>query len=311
MKRIALFLTVAAGLAAVLSICVPAPASAADSLDSRMDRLERDMRQLQQDYYSSAQGGGQRAQGGSSEPSAGADGALSDRMNSLEEAVRDLRGQVEQMNYQQRQILQRLDAMQGAAPQGSPPPPPPPGKSGDAGPTGAPQDDQPTNLAANGAVTPPPPPPNAGSLGTLPAGPEDAAAADDTPAPSDEKGQYEAALGKLYSGNRAAGIKELQSFVKHHPKSKQVPAAYYWLGEAQLADKSYRDAGQNFLTVVTKYPKDPMAPKSLVKLGSALIAGGQAKDGCKYLKSVKQVFPRADKSIVEMANRERQIGKCA
>jgi tol-pal system protein YbgF len=305
----------ALGLAAALGLCASARVSAADSLDTRMDHLERDMRQLQQDYYSSAQGvqagGGQQgapASGGGGNEAA----RLSERIDSLEQSVRDLRGQMEQTSYQQHQILQRLDSIDqklGTAPPAPPPPAapaPPSGNSGDAGQTGAPQDN-PATLASSGAVTPPPPP--QGSLGTLPAGPEETA--DAGPTPTDEKGQFDAATALLYQGNRPAGTKALQRFIKQHPKSKLTPQAYYWLGEAQLADKSYRDAGQNFLTVVTKYQKDPVAPKSLVKLGSALIAGGQAKDGCKYLKSVKQVFPKADKSVVEMANRERKLGNCA
>jgi tol-pal system protein YbgF len=295
--------------AALALVIGAAPAQASDA-DARMDRLERDMRQLQQDYYSSAQGGaaGGSAQGGATSQ----EGArLSERIDALEGTMRDLRGQVEQSTYQQRQILQRLDAIDqklGTAPaappaDAAPPPPPGPQHSGDAGPLPG---EAPKPMAA--ADIPPPPPPASGSLGSLPVDPEEPVA---EAAPTDEKGQFQAALGLLYSGNRPSGIKALRDFIKQHPKSKQVPAAYYWLGEAQLADKSYRDAGQAFLTVVTKYQKDPVAPKSLVKLGSALIAGGQAKDGCKYLKSVKQVFPKADKSIVDMANRERKLGNCA
>jgi len=249
-----------------------------------LDRLEQSMSQLQKDFYAAqGQGGGNANQSD-----------FVDRLSALEQALRELRGQVEESNYREKQILDRLNALEqrtgggpppvgAGAPAGAPPaglsPPPPPGQSGDAGPAAAPQDQT--------------------------------AEEDTTPAPTDEKGQFDAAIKTLYQGNREGGIKALHGFIKGHPKSKQVPTAYYWLGEAQLADKAYRESAEAFLTVVTKYPKDPIAPKSLVKLGSALIAGGQAKEGCKQLKSIKDVFPKADKTIVEMANRERKLGNCA
>jgi tol-pal system protein YbgF len=286
MTRVTRFVFLAVASVALAWVALPARA---ESNSDRMDRLEKDMRQLQQDYYAS-QGG----QSGGGQPGAN-QSEFMDRLSALEQSLRDLRGQVEESNYREKQMLDRLNALEqrtgtsGAAPSGTlgAPPAPPPGQSGDAGPSGAP------------------------TLGAAAPSEDRIAAEDTTPPPTDEKGQFDAAIKTLYQGNREGGIKALHAFIKAHPKSKQVPSAYYWLGEAQLADKAYRESAEAFLTVVTKYPKDPIAPKSLVKLGSALIAGGQAKEGCKQLKSIKEIFPKADKTIVEMANRERKLGNCA
>jgi tol-pal system protein YbgF len=278
-----------------LALALTAPARA-DSASDRLDRLERNLRQLQQDYYA-GQGQG-AAQPGAGQSAGGANPSeFIDRLNLVEQTLRELRGQVEESNYRQKQIMERLDAVEqklGVTPASTAP-----GQSGEA------VEGPPRSLSAA------PPPAPSGTLGTLPAEQDVANAAPPAPAPTDEKGQFDAAINTLYQGNREGGIKALQAFVKQHPKSKQVPAAYYWMGEAQLADKAYRESAEAFLTVVTKYPKDSMAPKSLVKLGSALIAGGQAKEGCKQLKSVKEVFPKADKTILEMATRERKLGNCA
>jgi tol-pal system protein YbgF len=296
------------GLALALMLGLTAPARAESNSD-RLDRIERDMRQLQQDYYSGGQGAAAQPQ----QSGGGGQSEFMDRLNVLEQSMRELRGQVEESNYRQKQILERLDGVEQklgvtpATPSGGPvPASPPPGQSGDATPSGKPQ-----TLGSAGL----PPPPSAsrpGTLGTLSSADETPVAdAAPAPAPTDEKGQFDAAIATLYQGNREGGIKALNGFIKQHPKSKQVPSAYYWLGEAQLADKAYRESAQAFLTVVTKYPKDAMAPKSLVKLGSALIAGGQSKEGCKQLKSIKEVFPKADKTVLEMASRERKLANCA
>ena len=292
--------------ALVLMLTIPARA---ESTSDRLERLERDMRQLQQDYYASDAGAprqGAQQQGG------GNQSEFMDRLNMMEQSLRDLRGQVEESNYRQKQLMDRLNMVEqklGIPPLSSPSdapaaaPAPPPGQSGSAAPAGAPQP-----LAS---AAPPRSPGQPGTLGTLNVqDSQDYAEAVPAP-PTDEKGQFDAAIATLYQGNRNGGIKALQAFIKAHPKSKQVPSAYYWLGEAQLADKAYRESAQAFLTVVTKYPKDTIAPKSLVKLGSALIAGGQAKEGCKQLKSIKEVFPKADKTVIEMANRERKLASCA
>lgn len=283
-----------AGLVVIALAWVAGPKAAYAESDQavRLDRLERDLRQLQQDYYSSS------AQRSAPPSTAGAGPASSDRLDTIEQALRDLRGQIEEQGLKQRQILDRLNALEpqpgaASAPSGPAPAaaPPPPGRSGNAAPAA----------------------PEPGTLGTLQATARDDDAVGAVPqkqAPKGEKEHFDAAIGSLYQGDRPGGVKALQSFIKQYPKSKSVPQAHYWLGEAQLADKAYRESAQEFLTVVTKYPKDTIAPKSLVKLGSALIQGGQAKEGCKQLKSIKDVYPKADKTIFEMAVRERKLGNC-
>jgi len=265
-------------LAASLALLAPAPLRAQSGdpmLEGRISNIERQLNQLQS----------QVSQGGSapvdlSRGAGGTDGDLYQRVVTIEQTLRTLTGQVEQMGFQQRDLQARLERLEagGAAASVAP------GTSGPAAP----------EMAAPGSQT----------LGTL------SAPSSNQMAAGDEDSQFAAAVDVLYRGDYAGGTQALQSFVQQHPKSKKTGEAYYWLGESQLAQKSYREAAEAFLQVVQNYPKDAKAPQSLVKLGVTLIAAGEKKEGCNQLKSVKEVFPKVNQSILDMATRERSKAGC-
>jgi tol-pal system protein YbgF len=145
--------------------------------------------------------------------------------------------------------------------------------------------------------------PTPGTLGTLrvPAG---------TAVPGDEKAQLDQAMNVLYRGDYAGGAQALQSFVEQHPQSPYVSEAQYWLGEANYTQKAYREAATAYLEVVQKHPKSDKAPQSMVKLGMSLIAAGQKKDGCATLAQVRDMFPKANASVLNMARMEREKSGC-
>lgn len=274
------------------------------ALVSRIERLERDMQDLQRDYYAST--------GGAAPAGAGPDGGggnIALRLDSLEQSLRSLTGQVEETSFRLRRIEQQLNIQTGQpaaspslAPSGAPSGAPlgtPLGTPSNT-PSGAPA---PLSSAApqgaSGPETASTLPPGTQSLGTLNLGQA-----------SDPNAQFELAMDVLYRGDHAGGAQALKSFIEQNPKSERVGEAYYWLGEAELAQKAYREAAEAFLTTVQKYPKDAKAPQSLVKLGVTLIAAGEKKEGCSQLGSVKQIFPKASQSIFDMARRERQKAAC-
>lgn len=244
-------------------------------LEGRLSNIERQINQLQSQVSQNGSAPVSMPQGGASE------GDTYQRILTIEESLRTLTGQVEQLGYQQRELQARLERLEGGAAGGTPV-----GTSGSAAPT--------PELGAPGTQT-------LGSL-SVPNG--------TAPAAGDEDSQFNAAVDVLYRGDYAGGTQALQSFVEQHPKSKKAGEAYYWLGESQLAQKSYREAAEAFLQVVQNFPKDAKAPQSLVKLGVTLIAAGEKKEGCNQLKSVKEVFPKVNQSILDMASRERTKAGC-
>lgn len=291
---------VAAGvvLSAAVLVAIPAGSVAhaqdTGALQARIERLERELRDLERDYYRGGKPPSSAA-GNSAMGPGGDDSNLSVRMTNLEESLRNITGQLEQLSYRVSQLEAGGKGAAGAPVVGPPAvlgSAPPPANAPPA--SYEPSEQAPPNKGVeqlgsySSASTPPSP--------TAPAG--------------DENAQFAAAVDVLYRGDNEGGAAALQSFVTQHPKSAKAGEAYYWLGEAQLARKAYREAGEAFLTTVQKYPKDPKAPQALVKLGSTLIQGGQKTEGCKQLKTVKSVFPKATQQVLDMAARERARAGC-
>ena len=315
-------LLITASFFAVAVVGAPVGVAAqSDALQSRIERIERELRDLERDFYrggAPSSGGGGAAMGGGGE-----DASLSVRMSALEDSLRSLTGQIEQLNYRMSQLDSRLAAVEVA---NNIKPPPAMSSGGEPTVLSKSAAAQAAAGAQSDAIGPGPqvqpsgpsqsPPPNKGveTLGTTTpsaaAGAAAGAAVGDKLPPGDENAQFAAAVDILYRGDNESGAAALRSFISQHPKSPKIGEAYYWLGEAELAQKAYREAAEAFLTTVQKHPKDPKAPQALVKLGVTLIQGGQKTEGCKQLKTVKSVFPKASQDVLDMAARERSRVGC-
>lgn len=270
-------------IAAAAALMMPEPLKAQSNdpmLEGRLSTIEREINDLQSRLSQSGGAPVALSQGGGT-----SDADTYQRLVTIEDSLRTLTGQVEQLTYQQQQLQARLDRLEAGGAASAPAPAmPAPGTDGSAAPA--------------------PGTPGTQTLGQLPV-PSGAA-----PVAGDEDSQFAAAVDVLYRGDYAGGTQALQAFVTQHPKSKKTGEAYYWLGESQLAQKAYREAAEAFLQVVQNYPKDDKAPQSLVKLGVTLIAAGEKREGCNQLKSVKEVFPKVNQSILDMAARERSKAGC-
>ncbi len=84
-----------------------------------------------------------------------------------------------------------------------------------------------------------------------------------------------------------------RNFLGKYPDHNLAGSAQYWLGETFYVQGDVRQAAQNFLEAYKKYPKSRRAPDSLLKLGMSLTKMGQKDQACAALNSVNTEFPRA------------------
>jgi tol-pal system protein YbgF len=84
-----------------------------------------------------------------------------------------------------------------------------------------------------------------------------------------------------------------RSFVEKYPDHNLAGSAQYWLGETYYAQGNYRDAAQNFLQGYRQYPKGRRAPDSLLKLGISLARLGQREQACASYGAVSAEYPKA------------------
>lgn len=165
-------------------------------------------------------------------------------------------------------------------------------------------------LAGQGGAVP-------GSLGAYAPGPAAApasapapVAANTRPAGVDAEAAYKGAQALLLSGDYPAAESAFRAFIKEYPKASQLPEARYWLGQTLLAQGSNSEAAKQFLDVVKLHGSSQRAPDAFARLGLALRGMGNVKEACLTFKDLPQRFPNAAQSIKDFAIREAKAAAC-
>lgn len=285
-----------------------APAAFAENLDDvsdKLDRVERDLRELQAEVYKGNPAAAANTHVGTAPVSASANAA---RLADLEQSLSDLRGQVENMTYQLKQVNEqiefsrketafRLGALEGGAPVSpivsSTSPAAPLTKAGKA--------IQQVGGGSNVAGRQP------GNLGSVPA--DDVADASD--APTTPRQQYDAAMELLTRAQYIEAQSSFKSFVAANPKDELAGPAQYWVGEVSFTQKDYKSAAQAFADVIKRFPKTQKAPDAMLKLGLSLLELDQKKQGCTVLGAIKGRYPTAGKTILDRAAKRTTEAKCS
>jgi len=254
---------------------------------------------------------------------------LNQRVGDVEDSLRRLTGQVEQLDHRLSELGERMTRMQKefdyklcalAAQQL--------GASAEAGddaalPCGG--TGQQTGLAApgpNGGIYSPsasggpihlsPPP---GVLGTVPRGdlgnlPQASNVAPNEMASIDTRPQFESALNMLARAQYDEARAAFRGFADTYPRDDLAPQAVYWVGDIAYVQKDYAGAARAFAEEIKKYPASPRAPESMLKLGQSLIAMNQKKEGCTALGALASRYPSASKAVADEAFTARKAAGC-
>src|ERR1700730_3226107 len=307
MRRTA-FAAVFSGLLCLLGTGVAAQSNDLRPLLDRLDRLERDMNLLQRQVYRGTGPGGPVAQ---SPPDTASAVNYEVRISQVEDQLRGLTGQVEEVTYNIDQIKRRLDALasdidqrlaaleHGVAPVGQPQSAPQPlARARGAG-------DNPAQAASQ-----------AGTLDQAPAARNSpqtapAVAADTGALPSGSpQEQYNYAFGLLRQAKYDVAEQALRSFIQHYPNDPLAGNAQYWLGETYYVRKDYSNAAAVFAEGYQKYPKGGKAADNLMKLGMTLGQLGRKSDACGAFARLDRDFPTASAEVKTRASDEKKHLGC-
>lgn len=290
------------------------------ALNDKVERLERDMQTLQQAW---ARGG--NAPVISSAPVASAPGGmalrLDDRVDQLEDQIRQLTGKLEETNWKSAQVAKQVERLQAdmelrfkemqaaaAAPQAQPQP-----QLSMPAPGGAPLALSGANSAEGPGMAPGPT-----ALGTLSekdlrklappaAAPQPAA----VPAgPKDPQVQYDEAYAAAQRGDYAAAEKGFQDFLAKNPKHQLAGNAQYWLGDIAYARKDFKAAAAQFVDAYKNNPKHNKAPDMLFKLGSSFGQLNMKPEACKALDMLFRDQPNMPERVRRAALAEKQKDGC-
>lgn len=275
-----------------------------------------------------------------SQPVAAQDAAeLTVRTNRLENQLRQLSGQIEQLQFENRRLTEQLRKFQedvdfrlnekagarpaapasGAARPGQKrsdafDPNAQPGAAGGPRPLGSAPGSSVAVIdegqAAGGPLdlnTVGRPVPN----GALPAGgprtgPSVAAATSTSP-----KEAYDAAFAALQRKEFEQAEMGFRQFLQANPRDRRVADATFWLGESYLQRQRYRESAEQFLKVSRDHAKAPKAPDSLLKLGISLNGLGAKDQACATYAKVGVDYPEASNNVRQGVEREQRRARCS
>jgi tol-pal system protein YbgF len=111
-------------------------------------------------------------------------------------------------------------------------------------------------------------------------------------APAEDPMQvYQSAYRDYQRGNYDLAISGFRDFAARNPNSELSGNAAYWIGESLYSQKKYREAIQQFDSVVTRYPKSDKVAGALLKKGYGYIALGEKSQGIVQLQYVVHEHP--------------------
>jgi len=243
---------------------------------------------------------------------------LNQRVGDLEETLRRLTGQMEELDHRVGEFNEKLNRVrkefdykicalaaqqlgastapgeESALPCGS--------SVSTAPPTGAPP-------SAGGTAHLAPPP---GVLGTLPRG--ELSQQNQPPssqlASVDRRPQFEQALTMLARAQYDEARAAFRGFADMYPNDELAPQAVYWVGDIAFVQKDFPTAARSFAEELKKYPDSPRAADSMLKLGQSLLAMNQKKEGCRALATLPNQYPAASKSVTDQALAQRNTHGC-
>lgn len=213
--------------------------------------------------------------------------ALLDKIQSLQQEVQELRGQLELQAHdlkllqeQQLSFYKDLDArLRGT-----------PAKSIATGPV--------TDL--NSADIPPIPANASNETAAIPATPVILPVTQQTTSnPANEQIGYLAAYDLVKNKQFDKALIEMQSFVNKYPHGGYSANAQYWLGELYMVKNNYPQAIDHFNVVLQEFPSSSKSAASLLKIGYALAASGKTPEARLKLQEVIKKYP--DTSTARLA----------
>jgi tol-pal system protein YbgF len=294
-KRSLIIACAFATIAGVAVVTLPArPAFAQSEEDRRLDRLEKQVRELRAILFQGRDTGQPvvvKPEGPDPEVT-----ALQQQVSDLDDTIRKLNGQIEVLTHDSDEARGAANAVRDQNGELR-------GELKDLG-------DRVAKLESVLAPAPPPAPPQAAQPGqasapadtgvlTLPPS-AGGSAADAAPPPAPTASDlYKHARALLTANDYSGAIAALKVFIAQYPSSKEIPAAYFWLGEADIARQGFADAVPAYANALKGWPKQPWAPDATVKLARALAETNQTDKACAALAEFERRYRREASSIVK------------
>jgi tol-pal system protein YbgF len=118
----------------------------------------------------------------------------------------------------------------------------------------------------------------------------------------EEKRSYDDALAGFRRGEFDRAATGFTGLLKRFPTSGYKQSALFWLGNAQYAQRNYKEAIASFRSLVTSAPDSPRAPEALLAIANCQ---AELKDSKAARRTIDELLKAYPKSEAAQAGRER------
>lgn len=105
---------------------------------------------------------------------------------------------------------------------------------------------------------------------------------------------FEDALGIFRKGDFVAASTSLTDFTRRYPSSGYSAAALFWLGNAQYANRDYKEAIRNFSALLSRSSEHPRAAESMLSIANCQLELKDIKAARKTLEDVTKNYPQSE-----------------
>lgn len=216
------------------------------------------------------------------------------RFAALEERLRQMQGKIEEVEFENRRLRERLDLFQQDAELRFSEL-----ESGNA-----------DGAAATASVSPNEAPAEQPAPAASPSDPQTLRVPKEGGAFESPRDHYNHAFRLLNQTQYAEAGASFESFIANYPKDPLIGNAYYWAGETQYVRQNYVQAADYFRRGFESLPEGPKAGDNLLKLAMSLSALDRKTEACVVLKQVVAKFGSNSTSLKNKAETERSRIGC-
>jgi len=109
-----------------------------------------------------------------------------------------------------------------------------------------------------------------------------------------EKAEFDRSMALFRQGDFPGAQAAFAGFLSRYPTSVYKPSVHFWLGNAQYANKAYRDALANFQRLLTESPAHPRAAEAMLAISNVQVELKDLKAARKTLEDLVKAYPATE-----------------
>jgi len=109
-----------------------------------------------------------------------------------------------------------------------------------------------------------------------------------------EKREFDAAMEMLRRSEFEPAAQAFGAFLKRYPDSGYLAATLYWLGNAQYANRAYKEAIETHRRLVTQFPAHPRTPEAMLAIANSQVELKDSKAARRTLDDLVKAHPQSE-----------------